>query len=995
MKSRQARNKVLRIASVQGQWLTEPGQIQSAFLSFYQQLLGETQPRKAVNTTIVKRGPVCNQEHWDWLNKPVTNDEIKEALFHIPNHKAPGPDGYSSAFFKDAWSVVGEELCEVVKDFFIHGRLLKQLNHTLVTLVPKEELPQDVTQFRPISCCNVVYKIISKLICSRLTRVLPDIISPTQGGFIKGRNIIENILVCQEVIRLYNRASVSPGCLIKVDLKKAYDSVNWDFLQQMLDALSFPEHFKHLIMECVTIASYSLVINGETFGHFHGKKGLRQGDPLSPLLFTIAMEYLSRVLNFTTEVLHFRYHSLCGKLKLHHLMFADDLLLFSRGDSHSIMLLLRSFASFSAASGLEMNKNKSNIYFNGVSKRVKDQIFAKSGCVEGKLPFKYLGVPITAGKLGKRECQVLVEKIVERIRMFGSRHISYAGRLTLVQSVLTSLYTYWANIFLLPKGDLQKINSICRNYLWDGTSTYGRVPLVGWEQLFLKGCPWPAYVPKSHLSGNWKAICRTRDALTTGYLNGIWLADSKGYSVQSGYQWLRHKEPKVGWAKLVWCTWAIPKHCFLNWLIRKNALNTKVRLHKIGICPDEWCCISCRCDKETIPHLFQRLQCVLDVRDSVQMVAFLCLAGNVWQQRNAARIEGVVLRPDVLSMHCKALMKIKLLGQLSRVKKISDRQWLEQILIFFVYEHDKVFYAFLAYFVFSSLNPVNFLWAGKSDYGKAPAISWDTCCAPKLEGGLGLKVAKDWNRAILGKYAWWIASKKDHLWVRWVNHVYMKGKEWTDYSPPSDCSWSWRKIYHNMILFSQAYTNHKWLNSNLDYTVKSGYEWLRHSKPKVPWFHLCWNRLNIPKSAFIFWAAQHMRLLTKDRLNQMGTVVDLTCDICRTQSEDHQHLFYDCAYSAECCRLLHQRLLINFPMSDLVRWYSSARCPKLLRKISGASHVYLVYIIWRVRNEARLKLFVRRPEHVIQLIITDVKARFYILNVSPLKVTDKGWLDKL
>ncbi|XP_074315526.1 uncharacterized protein LOC141651724 [Silene latifolia] len=124
------------------------------------------------------------QDHRDWLNKPVTNDEIKEALFQTPNHKAPGPDGYSSAFFKDAWSVVGEELCEVVKDFFIH---------------------------------------------CRLTRVLPEIISPTQGGFIKGRNIIENILVCQEVIRLYNRASVSPRCLIKVDLKKAYDSVNWDF----------------------------------------------------------------------------------------------------------------------------------------------------------------------------------------------------------------------------------------------------------------------------------------------------------------------------------------------------------------------------------------------------------------------------------------------------------------------------------------------------------------------------------------------------------------------------------------------------------------------------------------------------------------------------------------------------------------------------------------------------------------------------------------------
>ncbi|XP_074289390.1 uncharacterized protein LOC141614544 [Silene latifolia] len=127
----------------------------------------------------------------------------------------------------------------------------------------------------------------------------------------------------------------------------------------------------------------------------------------------------------------------------------------------------------------------------------------------------------------------------------------------------------------------------------------------------------------------------------------------------------------------------------------------------------------------------------------------------------------------------------------------------------------------------------------------------------------------------------------------------------------------------------------------------------------------------------------------------MGTVVDLTCDICRAQSEDHQHLFYDCAYSVECCRLLHRRLNVSFPMGDLVRWYSSARCPKIVRKVSGACHVYLAYFIWRVRNEARLKQFVRRPEHVIQLIITDVKARFYRLNVSPLKSADRDWFDKI
>ncbi|XP_074302949.1 uncharacterized protein LOC141637289 [Silene latifolia] len=192
LKARQARNKVLQITNVEGHCCTEPDDIQQAFLTFYQQLL-------------------------------VTNEEIKDALFSIPNHKAPGPDGFSRAFFKDPWEIIGVDICKAISDFFTYGRLLKQINHTLVTLIPKVSLPENVTQFRPIACCNVLYKVISNLLCARLAKILHHIISPNQGGFIQGRNIIENILVCQDIFRLYNRTSVSPRCLIKVDLKKAYD----------------------------------------------------------------------------------------------------------------------------------------------------------------------------------------------------------------------------------------------------------------------------------------------------------------------------------------------------------------------------------------------------------------------------------------------------------------------------------------------------------------------------------------------------------------------------------------------------------------------------------------------------------------------------------------------------------------------------------------------------------------------------------------------------
>ncbi|XP_074266690.1 uncharacterized protein LOC141589970 [Silene latifolia] len=501
MKTRQARNK--------------------AFLSFYKKLLGESDAVK---------------QHWEILLSSVTNAEIKEALFSIPNHKAPGPDGFSSAFFKDSWDII----------------------------VPDVALLENVSQFWPIPCCNVIYKVISKLLCTRLARILPSIISPNQGGFIKGRNIIENIL--------------------------------------MLVALNFPPHFIKLIKECVTTASYSLVLNGEPFGFFQGKQGLRQGDPLSPLLFTIAMEYLSRY--WLLQLIR---------------------------DKQSVMVMLRSFATFSEASGLHMNRQKSNIYFTGVQRHDKDYIIGISGCVEGQIPFKYLGVPITAGKLGKRECQALIEKIIERIRSFVARKLSYAGRLILVKSVLTSLFTYWANIFLIPKGVMKKIDSICRNYLWDGTNIYLRAPLVSWEhvcnpqsegglgirysstwnmatvgkvvwwlyskpdslwvkwvhQIYIKGNYWDSHVPKTHMSGNWKTICKIKEVFKPGYVNGVWLVDKDGYNVSSGYEWLRHKEQKVGWAKLLWTSWAVPKHKFLCWLILRNALNVQEKLYKHGICQDE------------------------------------------------------------------------------------------------------------------------------------------------------------------------------------------------------------------------------------------------------------------------------------------------------------------------------------------------------------------------------------------------------------------------
>ncbi|XP_074266335.1 uncharacterized protein LOC141588810 [Silene latifolia] len=374
--------QVLCVKDSKGQEHSAPQAIEDAFLTYYKELLGTAVSTDKVNFQIIKRGQVCDASLQDILVLPVTNQEIKTAIFSIPDHKAPGLDGYSSAFFKDSWTVIGDEVCAAVQDVFNSGKLLKQLNATTVTLIPKCKMPTYVHQFRPIACCNVLYKCISKILCNRISLVLPELISKNQGGFIKGRSILENIMVCQDLVRLYNRQSCSARCMFKMDLMKAYDSVSWDFLADILEAFNFPVSIRRLIMECVSSATYTLSLNGDTFGFFPGKRGLR-------------------IIDCSTEKLPFHFHPLCKPMRLTHLMFADDLLLFCKGDAQSIMVLLRAYESFSRASGLKMNPQKSCAYFNGVPPGLKKEILSVSGIKEGSLPFKYLGVPITAVKPDK------------------------------------------------------------------------------------------------------------------------------------------------------------------------------------------------------------------------------------------------------------------------------------------------------------------------------------------------------------------------------------------------------------------------------------------------------------------------------------------------------------------------------------------------------------------------------------------------------------------
>ncbi|KAL2937036.1 hypothetical protein RDABS01_020485 [Bienertia sinuspersici] len=177
LKARSSRNTINRIMDNRGKWLEDMNDITEAFTEFYKTLLFGGESRTQVNLEVVQLGVRLTDQHRELLSCNFTDKEIKQAMFSVPSNKAPRLDGYNSQFFKTAWPIVAEDVIQAIKDFFANGKLLKEVSITTLTMVPKVPNPSTVSEYRPIACCSTIYKCIAKLLCSRLSLVLPDIIS--------------------------------------------------------------------------------------------------------------------------------------------------------------------------------------------------------------------------------------------------------------------------------------------------------------------------------------------------------------------------------------------------------------------------------------------------------------------------------------------------------------------------------------------------------------------------------------------------------------------------------------------------------------------------------------------------------------------------------------------------------------------------------------------------------------------------------------------------
>ncbi|KAK2449352.1 hypothetical protein QL285_008554 [Trifolium repens] len=254
---------------------------------------------------------------------------------------SPGPDGFGAFFFQTYWEIIKDDVSNAVLEFFNTNWIMPNFNSNTVVLIPKVEDADTISQFRPIAMANFKFKIISKILADRLATILPNIISNEQRGFIKGRQIKDCICLTSEAINMLHNKVYGGNLAIKIDIAKAFDTLDWNFLLKMLKSFGFCPTLCNWIHTILHSAKLSISINGKQEGFFSCARGVKQGDPLSPLLFCLAEEVLSRGLSKLVSDGLLKPTKGTRNVSIpSHILYVDDVMLFCKGTAANIEIVI-------------------------------------------------------------------------------------------------------------------------------------------------------------------------------------------------------------------------------------------------------------------------------------------------------------------------------------------------------------------------------------------------------------------------------------------------------------------------------------------------------------------------------------------------------------------------------------------------------------------------------------------------------------------------------
>ncbi|KAM0877047.1 hypothetical protein ACQ4PT_035764 [Festuca glaucescens] len=404
------------------------------------------------------------------LDLPINSEEAKAALMEMDSGKAPGPDGFTALFFKKAWHIVAPDVLRAIKAIeCCRADQFELLNDATLIMLPKNPAAAHPREFR-------------KILAIRLSPKMDKIVSPCQNAFIKKRAIHDNFIYVQSQAKMF-RQSKTPAIMLKLDIEKAFDTVSWEFLLEILAARGFSQRFHDMIAALLSTATTRILVNGSLTDMIHHCRGLRQGDPLSPLLFDIVMDSLEKLIA-TTD----RHGSLqqIGRRPIPHRlsMYADDVVLFISPLANDIAMIKKLLQTFGAATGLCVNFAKSTVTPIHCIDVDVDNLASTLGCPVAHFPCQYLGMPLSDKRLRKVDLQPALDKLGGKVKGWIQGSFSIDARLVLVKHVLAAMPIFEMLAIAPPIWLSKAIDKLGRGFLWakDEVAPGGKC-LVKWRTL--------------------------------------------------------------------------------------------------------------------------------------------------------------------------------------------------------------------------------------------------------------------------------------------------------------------------------------------------------------------------------------------------------------------------------------------------------------------------------------------------------------------------------
>ncbi|XP_068339108.1 uncharacterized protein [Pyrus communis] len=483
---RRRRNKVVKLRNEDGSWVDRPSQVRQLVENHFISVFCSAGDRDW-GALLDCLTPSVTSEMNAALIAPVTEEEIKEATMQMGALKAPGPDGFQGIFYHTYWEIVREDISALIKDLLQESEGTGRLNLTHIVLIPKVPNPEYVSQFRPISLCNYSYKILSKILANRLKVLLPTVIFPSQNAFVAGRQIQDSIGIAHEMFHFLKgrkaRNKFEMG--IKLDMQKAYDRVEWDFLDAVMERMGFCSRWRSLISGCLSSVQFAVLLNGQAGAPFVPSRGIRQGDPLSPYLFILVGEVLSKMIQGAVGQGRLEGVKMGGSGPvISHLFFADDTLLFLRADQKNCRNLRHLIESFCVASGQKVNLMKSSVFFGvNVPKGIANQLGGSLGMAVVNNPGTYLGVPAIWGRSKQRGLAYVKGRIMEKLQGWKQSSLSRAGKEVLIKAVIQAIPAYPMSIFKFPKVVCNELDALVAGFWWGSKEGANKIHWVSKEVL--------------------------------------------------------------------------------------------------------------------------------------------------------------------------------------------------------------------------------------------------------------------------------------------------------------------------------------------------------------------------------------------------------------------------------------------------------------------------------------------------------------------------------